>query len=135
MKYSIFDSPIRVYGIPNFDKNRKLERFPEELRKKLSEFHSQPGIIEHITERTTGARAAFRTNSEKIKIEMKLKTLEHDVGMSRFSCSSAAVYTGKGEKLTFRGLAVPGFDDMLGDISFTKEKTVEDIMIFSREMK
>lgn len=132
MRYSIFDSPIKIYGIAGFDKNRRLERFPEELRRKLVEFHSQFGNtgIEHLATRTTGARAAFRTDSQNVKIEMKLKTLEHDVGMSRFSCSSAAVYTGKGESLTFKGLAVPGFDDMLGDITFTKDKSTEDVMIF-----
>lgn len=132
MRYSIFDSPIKVYGVPGFEKNRKLERFPEELRKKLVEFHSQFGNtgIEHLTTRTTGARAAFRTDSENVKIEMKVKTLEHDAGMSRFSCSSAAVYTGKGESLTYKGLAVPGFDDMTGDITFTKDNNTEDVMIF-----
>lgn len=132
MQYSIFDSPIKVYGVPDFEKNRKLERFPEELRKKLVEFHSQFGStqIEHLATRTTGARAAFRTDSENVKIEMKVKTLEHDAGMSRFSCSSAAVYTGKGASLTYKGLAVPGFDDMTGDIAFTKDKKTEDVMIF-----
>lgn len=127
MVYSIFDSPVRVYGVPLFEKNRLLERFPEELRKSLCEEGSQ---LWHITTRTVGARAAFRTDSEKIRIEMKVKTLEHDVGMSRFSCSSAAVYTGYGDALTFRGLAVPGFDDMLGDIEFVNKDGLTDVMIF-----
>lgn len=132
MKFSIFDEPVRVYGIPLFYENKRLERFPAELRKKLAEIHSAFGAaaIDHIAERTTGARAAFRTDSQSIKIEIKLKTLEHDVGMSRFSCSSAAVYTGKGDSLIYRGLAVPGFDDMTGDIAFSKEKKTEDVMIF-----
>lgn len=133
MQLTIFDNPVKVYGIPEFYKTRKLERFPEEIRNKLVKFHSQFGstaTIEHISKRTIGARAAFRTNSRNIRIEMKLKTLEHDVGMSRFSCSSAAVYTGKGEGLVFRGLAVPGFDDMTGDITFEKDDKTEDIMIF-----
>ncbi|MBR3767453.1 MAG: hypothetical protein IKL10_04330 [Clostridia bacterium] len=128
MKLSIFESPIKVYGVPNFEKNKKLERFPEDLRKKLT--YPENTLLEHLMTRTTGARAAFRTNSENIKIEMKLKTLEHDAGMSKFSCSSAAVYTGRGESLTYKGLAVPGFNDMTGDISFTKSKDTEDIMIF-----
>lgn len=132
MKFSIFDSPIKVYGIPEFEKNRKLERFPEEVRRKLFDFHSQFGEtqINHLATRTTGARAAFRTNSRNITVEMKLKTLEHDVGMSRYSCSSAAVYVGKGETLTYKGLAVPGFDDKIGDISFIKDNKTEDVMIF-----
>ncbi len=132
MKYSIFDSPVKVYGVPNFEKNRKLERFPEELRKRLVEFHSRLGdtMINHLATRTTGGRAAFRTDSENISIEMKLKTLEHDAGMSRFACSSAAVYTGRGESLTYKGLAVPGFDDKTGHITFTKDKNMEDVMIF-----
>ncbi len=132
MKYSIFDAPVRVYGVPFFDKNRKLERFPDDIRKKLVDFHAQYGstMIDHLATRTTGARAAFRTDSENIKIEMKLKTLEHDAGMSRFACSSAAVYTGKGESLTYKGLAVPAFDNKIGDIIFQKDKKTEDVMIF-----
>ena len=132
MKYSIFDSPVKIYGIPEFEKRRRLERFPEELRKKLSDFYAPSGNsqIEHIATRTVGARAAFRTNSRNVKIEMKLKTLSHDVGMSRFSCSSAAVYTGNNESPVFRGLAVPGFDDMTGDIEFTRGSETEDVMIF-----
>ena len=127
MIYSIFDSPVRVYGIPLFSENKRFERFPEELRNKLCEAGSQ---LDHITARTVGARAAFRTDSKEIRIEMKLKTLEHDVGMSRFSCSSAAVYTGHGDSLIFRGLAVPGFDDKTGDIEFTNENGTDDVMIF-----
>lgn len=127
MVYSIFDYPVKVYGIPLFEKEKKLERFPEELRKKLCEAGSQ---LEHITTRTAGARAAFRTDSKRIRIEMMLKTLSHDVGMSRFSCSSLAVYTGHGEGLKFRGLAVPGFDDKLGDIEFINESGTDDVMLF-----
>ena len=130
MQYSIFDSPVRVYGIPLFEKNRKLERFPAELREKLAASPSGGYISEHLATRTVGARAAFRTDSGKIRIEMKLKTLDHDVGMSRFSCSSAAVYTGHGDSLTFRGLAVPGFDDMLGDIEFLNGDGMQEVMIF-----
>lgn len=132
MIISVFDEPVKVYGVPEFDKNKKLERFNEGMRKKLVEFHSRFGNtdIDHIAARTTGGRAAFRTDSENISVEIKLKTLEHDAGMSRFACSSAAVYSGKGENLRFMGLAVPGFDDKTGDISFTKDKKCEDIMIF-----
>lgn len=132
MNISIFDYPVRVYGIPDFHKNRRLERFPEEIRRQLVEFHSQFGnsSINHLATRTTGARAAFRTDSENIHIEMKLKTLEHDVGMSRFSCSSAAVYVGRGNNGIFKGLAVPGFDDLTGDITFRKENTTDDIVIY-----
>lgn len=66
---------------------------------------------------------------------MKLKTLEHDAGMSRHACSSAAVYTGKGDTLTYKGLIVPGFDDMTGEIVFKKGNNTEDVMIFFPGMK
>ncbi len=130
MQYTIFDSPVKVYGIPLFEKNRALERFPAKLRQILADSSCGGAVSEQITARTVGARAAFRTDSGKIKIEMKLKTLAHDVGMSRFSCSSAAVYTGTGASLVFRGLAVPGFEDMLGDIEFTTSGEMQDVMIF-----
>ena len=130
MRYTIFDSPVKVYGVPFFEKTKKLERFPEHLRKKLDADYCSGAVSEHIATRTVGARAAFITDSKKIRIEMKLKTLAHDVGMSRFSCSSAAVYTGRGSSLTFRGLAVPGFDDMLGELEFENENDAEEVMIF-----
>ena len=130
MTYSVTDSPVRVYGIPLFSENKRFERFPESLREKLLSDNDKGALTEQIATRTVGARAAFRTDSKKIRIEMKLKTLAHDVGMSRFSCSSAAVYTGKGESLAFCGLAVPGFDDMLGDIEFTTDGKIRDVMIF-----
>ncbi len=130
MKYTIFDSPVKVYGVPLFEKNKRLERFPAELRAKLDGTRSGGAVSENIATRTVGARAAFITDSKKIRIEIKLKTLAHDVGMSRYSCSSAAVYTGHGDELTFRGLAVPGFDDMLGELEFENENGMDEIMIF-----
>lgn len=132
MQFSVFDAPVKVYGIPLFEKNRKLERYPEDLRKKLTDNYPEVDApqLTHLTTRTMGARAAFRTDSENISIEMKLKTLEHDVGMSMFSCSSGAVYTGRGESFSYKGLMLPHFDDMTGRISFTKDKTVEDVMIY-----
>ena len=130
MQHSIFDSPVKVYGVPLFEKNKRLERFPEYLRTKLLASQNKGALTEQIATRTVGARAAFITDSKKIRIEMKLKTLAHDAGMSRFACSSAAVYTGHGDSLMFRGLAVPGFDDMLGDIEFENKNGAEEIMIF-----
>ena len=130
MQHSIFDSPVKVYGVPLFEKNKRLERFPEYLRTKLLASQNKGALTEQIATRTVGARAAFITDSKKIRIEMKLKTLAHDAGMSRFACSSAAVYTGHGASLMFRGLAVPGFDDMLGDIEFENKNSAEEIMIF-----
>ena len=130
MEYSVFDSPVRVYGVPLFEKNKRLERFPEYLREKLLSAQDKGCLTQQIATRTVGARAAFRTSSKKIRIEMKLKTLAHDAGMSRFACSSAAVYTGYGDSLVFRGLAVPGFDDMLGDIEFENKNGTTDVMIF-----
>lgn len=35
MQYSIFDSTVKVYGVSNFRKNRKLEKFPEDIGNKI----------------------------------------------------------------------------------------------------
>ena len=32
-KYSCFESPLKVFGLPFFEENKKLERLPEEIRK------------------------------------------------------------------------------------------------------
>ena len=68
MQYSIFDSPVRVYGVPLFEKNKRLERFPAELRDKLAASPSGGYISEQIATRTVGARAAFITDSKKIRL-------------------------------------------------------------------
>lgn len=35
-RYTYFDEPIKVYGIPFFEQNKKFERLPTELRQKLN---------------------------------------------------------------------------------------------------
>ena len=35
-KYTCFDEPIKVFGVPFFEEKKKIERLPEELRVKLS---------------------------------------------------------------------------------------------------
>ena len=68
MKYSIFDKPLKVYGIPHFEENRRLERLPAEHREKLN--HPDTCDMIHHGTRTMGARVAFRTNAKKITVSM-----------------------------------------------------------------
>ena len=134
MTYSIFDKPIKVYGVPNFEKTGRLERLPQELRVKLLDRQRLYGgnmDIEHLGRRTAGARAAFRTNSRNIKITMRLETLAPDPGMSRFACSSACVYFGRGESWRFAGLVSPeSYMSKVAVRSFEKDEKLEDVMIF-----
>ena len=129
MKYSIFDKPLKVYGIPHFEENRRLERLPAELREKLNLPDTCDMI--HLGTRTMGARVAFRTNAKKITVSMKLETLAPDPGMGRYACSSLCVYFGKGETWRFAGLVCPdSFTDMTPVRTFENDGGMEDIMIY-----
>ncbi|MBR7132685.1 MAG: hypothetical protein IKD04_04050 [Clostridia bacterium] len=123
MEYTMFDKPIRVYGIYNFDKTHKNQRLTPELRKELD--------LEYLGRRTPGARIAFRTNSEKVRITVRLASLSPDIGISIYGCQSAKVYVGKGNKACYRLLISPkSYTEKEFSGSFTKCGELEDIMIF-----
>lgn len=129
MRYSVFDKPLRVYGVPHFDRTHRLERLPSELRERLD----LPDTCDmvHLGSRTMGGRVGFRTDAKRITVGAKLETLAPDPGMGRYACSSLAVYFGKGESWRFAGLVCPGsWEDMTPSKCFEHDGGMEDIMIY-----
>ena len=55
-KYSVFDQPIKIYGIPFFYEKKEFVRLSEELVKKF------PHLL-RLSYRCAGVRAAFKTNA------------------------------------------------------------------------
>lgn len=122
--YSYKDKPIKVFGVVDFEKKGKLQRLPDEVIEKIPRLSKQGS-------RAPGARICFRTDAPEIKIKMTLETLVVDVGMSIFSCQSAAVYAGERQKSRFLGLVHPkDYEEKTFEETLSKENVVEDITIW-----
>lgn len=87
-KYSYNDVPVKVFGLPLFEENGKLERLSEDIRKKVPS-------LEHLGRRCMGARLGFRTNTGHLAVTLEFETLSFDIGMSIYSCQSAIITTGE----------------------------------------
>jgi len=122
--YSIKDYPIKVCGIPFFEKTGKLERLPDELCQRVKS-------LEFLGKRPAGSRVLFRTNADEFSIEIKFKTLSVDIGMSLFSCQSAEVLIGPRQNYRFAGLvSPPDYNTKHIEKTFKKSSYMEDITIF-----
>ena len=121
--YSINEAPIKVYGIPFFDKTKKLTRLPDELTEKLPN-------LDFLGRRVPGGRVCFRTNSENINIKVKFKTLSVDIGMAIYACQSISVFVGEKTSSKFLGIApVPNYDVKEINGNFKKSSEMEDVTI------
>ncbi|MBQ3151440.1 MAG: hypothetical protein IJB86_09380 [Clostridia bacterium] len=122
MKYSMFESPLKVYGIFGFDKTKTVERVPVSMREKMG--------FTHLGGRTPGARLRFRTNSENLRITVKLEKHSPDMGMSMYACTSANVFVGTGSDTRFLGLVNPvSYEQTEFSKEFKKSSDIEDITI------
>ncbi len=54
--YFLFEQPLKVFGVPFFERRHKLERLPKELTKQLPQ-------LDYMAERYPGASVAFKTDS------------------------------------------------------------------------
>ena len=98
--YSLFDKPLKVFGVPFFEEKQRLVRLPDELITKLPH-------LDHLGRRCPGARVAFKTDSPTVRVKVVLKTLSVDVGMSIFACQSAQVMLGERENARHLGVVNP----------------------------
>lgn len=123
-KYSCFESPLKVFGLPFFEENKKLERLPEEIRKKLPS-------LEFFGKRCFGARLCFRTNTKKLRLTAELETLSYDIGMSIFACQSFIVTSGNRPYPKFVGRLRPhGYDEMNLNEEFNLSGEMQDITVW-----
>jgi len=124
-KYSVFDEPIKIFGLPEVYKENKLTRLPEELIKRLPEAYGRFG------RRCHGARFGFKTNSSVFKIKAEYETLSPDIGMSIFACQSFEVFIGEKSRSEFAGLVYPSdYDTKCFERTFYKGNDTEEITVF-----
>ena len=122
--YNIFDKPLKVSGVPFFEKNKRLARLPDELIAQLSH-------LEHLGRRCPGARVAFKTDSPSFTVKVSLKTLSVDIGMSIYACQSAQVMLGERENALHLGVVnPPDYNTKIFEKTFEKSSELEQITIY-----
>lgn len=122
--YTIFDKPLKVSGVPFFEKNKRLARLPDELISLLPH-------LDHLGQRCAGARVAFKTNSPSFTVKVILKTLGVDIGMSIYACQSAQVMLGERENALHLGVVnPPDYNTKIFEKTFEKSSELEQITIY-----
>ena len=124
-RYSVFDKPIKIFGLPEVYKENKLTRLPDELIAKL------PEAYERFGRRCHGARFSFKTNSTVFTIKAEYETLSMDIGMSIFACQSFEVFIGEKSSSKFAGLVYPSdYDTKCFEKTFYKSSDIQEITVF-----
>lgn len=122
--YTLFDKPIKVSGIPFFEKNKRLVRLPDELIAQLPH-------LDHLGRRCAGARVAFKTDSPTFTVKVALKTLSMDVGMSIYACQSAQVMLGERENARHLGVVnPPDYNTKTFEKTFNKSSELEQVTVY-----
>ena len=117
--YRYNDEPIRIYGLPEFERSGRLARLSDELIEKIP-------TLSHYGRRCPGGRMELQTDARSITVRVEFKTLSVDVGMSLYNCQSAFVTVGRHTDAVYLGLVNPK------DYS---EKVVEKTFTLSGEMQ
>lgn len=125
MKFYRFDeSPLKLYGVPLYDREKLWQRLPDETLKDVSN-------LTGLARRCPGARVCLRTDSPEIAVKYTFETFSVDIGMSIYACQSAHVLVGDRRKPYFAGLIGPkSYDEKTVDGSVKKKAEMEDVTIF-----
>ena len=123
-EFTYKDYPIKVFGIPHFDKHKTLHRLPDCLIEKIPS-------LSFLGKRPMGARLGFRTNSQRFTVKIELETLGVDIGMSIYACQSAFVFVGERKSSRFLGIAnAYNYESPVFEKTFKKSSEMEDVTIF-----
>lgn len=125
--YSYKDAPLRVYGVPHFEKTRELRRLPDEIL----DLPEMANIKLHkLGLRAVGARVRFRTNSPKISIKLEIEPT-FDIGMSLWASQAAYVYAGENGKERYVGLVAGAkYEDAAFEKTLDKGEGMEDVTVY-----
>lgn len=122
--YHYFESPLKIFGLPFFEKNGKLARLTDEVMQQLPS-------LNFFGRRCPGARLCFRTNAEKFIVKITFETFSFDVGMSIYSCQSAAILLGERPFARFAALVnPPDYNTFTFQKTICKSAEMEDVTIF-----
>ena len=86
--YSLFDAPLKVFGVPFFEQNRKLERVPDEVVALV------PGVAP-MAKNCPGGSVAFKTDATSFTVRVTLRSMHPDIGQSIYSAQACQVLIGE----------------------------------------
>ena len=122
--YSCFDAPLKVFGVPFFEKEKKFIRLSEKALS-LSEG------LNNLGRRCPGARIGFKTDAEEFTVRVKLETLNPDIGMSIFGAQSINVMLGERQNSVFAGLVYPpDYNTKVFEKTIKKSKKMEEVTLW-----
>lgn len=122
--YTIFDEPLKVSGVPFFERDKKLTRLPDDVIAQLPH-------LDHLGRRCAGARVAFKTDSPTFTVKVVLKTLTVDLGMSIYASQSAQIMLGERQNARHLGVVYPpDYNTKTFEKTFRKSSDLEQITIY-----
>ncbi|MBO5897735.1 MAG: hypothetical protein J6R04_01860, partial [Clostridia bacterium] len=125
--YHYQDAPLRVYGVPHFERTHELRRLPDELL----DLPEMANIKHHkLGLRATGARVRFRTNSQHVTVKLSIDP-SFDIGMSLWAAQAAYVYVGPQTALRYLGhVAGNRYEDASFEKTLGKSGEMEDVTVY-----
>lgn len=124
MVYNFREYPLKVYGVPNFEQTKRVERLPQELREKVPS-------LQFLGRRCLGARVRFQTNAISFTVQLTLENVSVDIGMSIFAAQAACVFIGNKGEERFVGLVYPkAYGETIFQATFEKSAAMEEVTIY-----
>lgn len=125
--YTLNDAPLRLYGVPFYEKTGRMIRFPDELIAQMD----APQSMAFLGKRTPGTRVRFRTDAKAVTVSLTFATMSVDRGMSIYACQSAAVYEGTEPGAKFRGLVpAPNYETKSFSGAVALSGTMNDVTVY-----
>lgn len=124
MIYNYTEKPLKIFGVPEFEKTKKLQRLSNAV---MQEVPSLAGL----GRRCPGARLCFRTDSPFFTVKIEFETLYVDPGMSLYSAQSAFVFIGERTHSQYVGCVFPpNYENKIFSRKFNKNETMEEVTVW-----
>jgi len=128
--YRYSDAPLEIHGLPYYERDRKLERVPDDVLEKLLAENPTSGI-KSLGKRCPGARVCMRSDTKKFTVRLEMASISPDVGMAIFDCQAINVMVGSHTNARFLGLVnPPNYDTPKAEKTFLKSGEMEDIVLW-----
>ena len=136
-KIDLTDKRLKIEGLYGFEKHRHFRRYTDGI------VTAYPRLSV-ADQKSVGARLRFRTDSKRIRVEMRLSNQFVDRGMSFYQANAAYAFVGPYDRAVYASLVsadepykdetiYAAFDnDGMNDVTvfFPQNPTVEDICVF-----
>ncbi len=96
-KYNYKNPPFEIHGIPFYKEHGKLQRLPRSLCEKYPH-------LKDASQRLSGVRLMFRTNSKSIKFDIHVTNVYVDRGYAFYQSNVAPVFIGDYRTSDFAGI-------------------------------